>query len=511
MSLLQLYDLLLVRQRWTFAVTVASAFLAAAIVTFTLPEEYRATSTLFVGENRPVATGANAVQLDDVLARTYTSLLQTSDVERDVLKALPFPLSRGELDGKVNVEVVTGTRLIEISTLDREPVRAQQLANAYATTFVGRRRASAAGAGRERLSVLEQRIGALSLQAKQLESQTAPDAVARRAEVETQLAAARDSYIATQQSIALQGSDVSVSSKATLPTSPAKPRPKLYLALGLIFALVLGGLAAALRNLFDQRLRDEEELSKLMGLPVIGRIPVERGTQPQELTRLREAFDILRANLQVRDPDGDRRIIAVSSALPGEGKSMTVSRLATAFARVGQEVVTVDCDLRRPMLATYMASRASRGVTNLLVEARRDPSELLVASPHPGVQLLPSGPIPPSPAVRLGMPRLAEMLRELADEQDIVLVDTPPVTVGADTTEVTAAVDSVILVVDLEKSRRRTLIAVREQLASSSTKLVGIVLNRTSDRDAVSYDYGNVDADGSKIAAFARRRTKVRV
>lgn len=502
LSLLQIYDLLLVRQRRIFVLTFLAAFVAAAVMTFSLPKEYKATATLFVGENRPVATGANAVQLDDVLARTYASLLQTSDVERDVQRALPYRIDRGVLASKIDVEVVTGTRLIKISTLDEDSARAQQIANTYAKTFVSRRRASAAGAGRERLAELQDRIGRLSLEARQLESVTAPEAVGQRAQVQTELAAARDSYVATQQSIALQGTDVSVSSQATLPTSPAKPRPKLYLALGLAFALVLAGLAAALRNLFDQRVRDEEELSKLMGVPVIGRIPIDRGARGAEQSVIGEAFDILRANLQVRD-GRELRVIAVTSALPSEGKSMTVTRLATAFARVGRQVVAVDCDLRRPMLATYMESRATRGVTNLLVEARRDPSELLVPSPNPGVEVLPSGPIPPSPAVLLGMPRLRQLFEELSEDHDIVIVDTPPVTVGADTTEVGSAVDGVILVVDLEQSRRRTLLAVREQLGNAN--VLGLVLNRTHDRDVVNYEYGAQGPEKGPVAGIGRR------
>jgi len=488
LPLVQLVDLLFVRQRWTFLATFLAAFLAAAAVTFTLPNEYRATSTLFVGENRPTETGASAVQLDDILARTYASLLQTSDVERDIIRALPYKLGRDEVAGKIEVEVVTGTRLIRISTLDQNPLRAQQLVNTYASTFVKRRRQSTAAAGKARLADLDKSIGELTLAGQMLVGQTDPQVVARRAQIRTQLEAARDSYKVTQQSIALQGSDVSVSSNATLPAVPAKPRPKLYLALAFAFALLLAGLLAVLRNLFDQRVRDEEELSAIMSLPVLARIPRERGSG-QDDNRRNEAFDILRANLQARDPDGLRSTLAVSSAAPSEGKSTVTARLATAFSRVGQRVVAVDCDLRRPVLGKYLENPAARGVTNLLVEARREPQDLVVPSAHAGVEILPSGPIPPSPAVLLGLPRLGDIFHELHDSHDVVLVDTPPVSVGADTMAVLEVVDGLILVVDLEKSRKRTLVAVRDQLAAAGPKVLGIVLNRTSDRDTPAYDY----------------------
>jgi len=243
-----------------------------------------------------------------------------------------------------------------------------------------------------------------------------------------------------------------------------------------------------LRNLFDQRVRNEEGLSEIMALPVLARIPRERGSSQDE-NRLREAFDVLRANLQARDPDTDRHTLAVSSAVPSEGKSTVTSRLATAFARSGQRVVAVDCDLRRPMLSKYLENPAVRGMTNLLVEGRQDAEELVVPSSHPGVDVLPSGPIPPSPAVLLGLPRLGDVFSELHDTHDIVLVDTPPVSVGADTMAVLDVVDGLILVVDLEKSRKRTLVAVRDQLGAAGPKVLGIVLNRTSDRDTPTYDY----------------------
>ena len=138
MTLVQLRDVLLHRQRRTVVAVFLVAFVTGLIVIALLPKEYEATATLFVGENRPISTGASAVQLDEVLARSYAELLQSPSVARQAGEALDPPASVSELEDKMSFEVLTGTRLIDVKTLDRDPERAQEISNTYAQTFVDR-------------------------------------------------------------------------------------------------------------------------------------------------------------------------------------------------------------------------------------------------------------------------------------------------------------------------------------------------------------------------------------
>src|SRR3954451_7696579 len=110
MTLVQLFDVLFRRQRRVFVLVACGVFLAAAFVTFLLPKEYQGTSTLFVGENRPLSAGADAVQLDDVLARTYSQLLTAGSFQRQVAGKVGGGLTADELGKKVSVKVVAGTR-----------------------------------------------------------------------------------------------------------------------------------------------------------------------------------------------------------------------------------------------------------------------------------------------------------------------------------------------------------------------------------------------------------------
>ncbi len=487
LTLPQIYALFLVRQRRTFLVVAVVSFLAVCAVTLSLPKEYRATATLFVGENRPVSTGANAVQLDDVLARTYTSLMQTSDVEREVVRAMPFRIDRAQFADAVSFSVVTGTRLIRIDALDPEPERARQIAQTYATTFVRRQQDNALRDSSGRLGNLLDQIGKLGLTVARLAAGTTPDAIRERSQAASQLQAAQQSYVAAQQANALQGSNVSLSSSATRPTTPAKPRLKLDLALGLILALVLGGLAALLRDSFDDRVRDEEELSKLLDLPILARVALRKGPDSADDTRRQEQLDLLCASLQA---DPGLRVISVTSAMPQDGKSSLVLLLARALARRGTHVAVVDCDLRRPMLADYVRSEPSKGMTNLLVEPRRSAGELMVATRYPNVELLAAGPLAPSPSSLLSLPRLRTIFVEVGQDRDYVLVDTPPANVAADASTVAAQVDGVIFVVDPRRSRRRALRAARDLLSRSRATVLGVVVNGDDGRDgAYGIDY----------------------
>lgn len=503
----RLFELVVTRQRRVFAVVAAVAFLLACIVTFALPKVYRADATLFVGANRSITAGAGAVQLDEQLARTYVSLVRTPAVSEGVSQALPFHPDPSSLDGNLDVEVTSGTRLIRLRAYDGDPDRARQIADAYATTFVAQQRAASADATSDQLDALKTRIRKLSVEIQGLKASTAPAEVSRRAVAETELASARDAYVANQRSLALQGSNLTVASQAVTPTSPDRPRPKLYLALGLFLALALGATAAALADRFDDRMRDEVDLEELLGAPVLARIPTERAGQ---IDAVREACDVLCTNLRAGKADVPRSVIAVTSTLPAEGKTFVTTRLAAGFASMGVTVVAVDCDLRKRTLSSQLGGATARGVANLLVGNGRAPNEVLTETPMMGVHLLASGPPMPNPAAMLATDRMADVLTELSGSYSEVIVDTAPVMVGGDTTALADAVDGVLVVVDLDIARRRTLKDTVARLARAGTPIVGIALNRVRAEPHLYYaTAGEVRANG-RAGRTARQRADAR-
>jgi capsular exopolysaccharide synthesis family protein len=492
MSIPHLVHVLFVRQRRVFVAVFLAVVAATAAVTFSLPKQYKATATLFVGENRPISTGANAVQLDEVLSQTYAKLLDTHQVAEAVVRALPFSTTVKSLYGKLDFTVVNGTRLIEINAVDRDPRRARQLANTYADVFVRDQQHSASNASLARQEELNRRIGTLVVEIDKLRDATSPADISRLAQMRNQLSAARSSYAAAEQNIALQGSNVALSSRASAPDSPDRPRPRLYIALGVIFGLILASAAALVRDVFDKRLRSEEELVELVGAPVLASIPGRRVSSRER--QVSEAFQLLRTNIQLQDPLGERPMLAVTSAQPGDGKTTVTSRLATALAATGVEVTAVDCDLRKPDLGPVLGVDGSTGVTSVLTGSRLL-NEAIAYPPDSSVRVLASGPCPPDPAVLLSLRGFRDLLVTLRAESDYVLVDTPPVAAGADASTIAASADGVLLVVDLGAARRDLLAATRSQLEKSGTPVLGIVLNRVSESRAFGGYYYASDPD----------------
>lgn len=489
MTLPQLVDVLFHRQ-WRVLVGVfVAAVAAAALVTFTLADEYESAATLFVGENRPISAGANAVQLDEVLAQTYAELLSTSEVTRAVAGALPFPLEPGDIDDRMSFEVLTGTNLIEVRATGPAPERAQVLANTYAEVFVDRQRQRAQEDSRQTLARLQERIGEIAGEIDRREQQTGT--ASRLARLNSELQGLETSYQTTQENVALQANTIAVSTRAAEPASPARPRPRLYLAAATLIAAALAVGAALLRNAFDRRVRDEKELSELIDSPVLGRIPATGRSG-----RFEEAMQFLAANVGFARSEPTRSI-AVTSPLPSDGKTTVAAGLGEALARTGAKVITVDCDLRRPRLSEELGVEAGQGLTNVLVGGL-DPVKLLKPVGKPGLRTLPAGPLPPNPAVLLGTAAFGRMLERLEQEADYVILDLPPATVGAETLEAISAVDATLLVVELRRLRRDALATAREQIERAGVDLVGIVLNRVSDTvgEYSYYGYGGGRSQG---------------
>jgi polysaccharide biosynthesis transport protein len=483
----------LLRQKLTVIGVVVVAFAAVCAVTFSLPTEYETTATLAVGGNRPLAPGANPVEFDQTLARTYSELLQTPSASADAVRALPFRISAGAVAEKVAFEAVGGTALIRITATDRDPRRAQLIANAYASSFVRAQQESLIAAARDALQRSNRRVRELALEISRLRERRDPDAIADLEQARTELAAERDAYTARRQSIALQGSDLSIASPARQPRSPARPRPKLYLVLGAAFALVLGVFAGVFRDSIDTRVRSDDELVNLLGAPVLGRVP-QVGRAGERTGLLEEPFQLLRSNVELHGAEQRPRTLGVTGASRGEGTTIVVAGLAHAFARVGAPVTAVDCDLRQPALDARLNVEGSRGLTEALV-APELATRVLKRTDTPNLRVLPAGPPSPNAAVLLTRERLSRVLDEVRGSGEYVICDMPPVTLAADAAAAAACVDAVIVVVDSRVARRSALLAVREQLENSGTRILGVVLNRVrgGGRSYVRSSHGSGD------------------
>jgi len=274
---------------------------------------------------------------------------------------------------------------------------------------------------------------------------------------------------------------------------PCEPRKAKALALALALGLFAGTGLALLREWKDQRLRSTEEISALLGLPVLGAIPtissLNRGPgargQMIELSRdshEAEAFRTLRTALFFGVPKEEAHKILVTSPAPGEGKSTVASNLAVAIAQAGQKVLLIDADLRRPTQhRIFGLNRQAKGLSAVLA-GQMSLEEAIEHTSLENLHVLASGPDVPNPAELLNSESFSRLLEKVAAAYDRVLIDSPPVTAVTDPLILAAQTDVTILVLQAEVSTRRVSMQAREALASVDARVLGVAVNNVPHR-----------------------------
>ena len=292
---------------------------------------------------------------------------------------------------------------------------------------------------------------------------------------------------------------LSILEPVSVPGSPFVPRTRLNIALGAVLGLLLALVASLILENLRDTVRFPDQLFSRFGVTSLGtlfRWPNQE-VGPDELvvwelprSSYAESFRQIRANLQFATANTDATVIMVSSPGPGEGKTTIVSNLAIALAQAGKRVVLVDCDLRRPSVHRMFKSvEREPGLTNVLAAMGAELSDAVQQTEMEGVSVVPCGPMPPNPAELLSSPRMKRLLAELAQQYDVVLVDSPPMLVVADGSIIAAQVDLVIVVVDGFGTRSSALRASLEVLQTTQVKSIAVIINKFK-RTRFGYGYG---------------------
>src|SRR6202000_1522584 len=212
---------------------------------------------------------------------------------------------------------------------------------------------------------------------------------------------------------------------------PVKPNKPLNISLGIIIGLVVGvGLAFFIEYL-DTSVKTIDDVERTLQAPVLGVIPQNVGYLFEEGAESphAEAYRVLRTNLLFSRKDDKLNTIAVVSAGAGEGKSTTVSNLATVFAQSNQRVLMVDSDLRRPTLHKLMGVTNATGLTNYLLK-QNTLEEVIQTSKLPALDFMASGKLPSSSLGILSSAQMKDLIDELRKRYDFVLFYSPPIMGG---------------------------------------------------------------------------------
>lgn len=263
-------------------------------------------------------------------------------------------------------------------------------------------------------------------------------------------------------------------------------RKSTSLALAFIVSLMLALGFGFVSEFADSTVRTPDEITRTVGLGFLGSII--RMKEPRQvvfadgkgMSNVSEAYTKIYSNIKFASVEGPLRSLLLTSARKGEGKSTTLVNLCCAIAASGKRLVVVDTDLRNPTVQRILGTRHSKGVTSVLAgECSLD--EAIQPSGHPGLALLPSGPIPPNPAELIQSQAMKDLIASLEAKYDLVIFDSPPALLVADAMLLASELDGAILVSESGGVTRKELQHVRDTLQVAKARILGVILNKVQE------------------------------
>ena len=288
--------------------------------------------------------------------------------------------------------------------------------------------------------------------------------------------------------------------QAILPLKAVKPRIILGLLMGIIGGCAAGVGLAFFVNYLDDSIKTQDDVETYLKMAFLGYIPniktnslVERDLQshiyPQSSAA--EAFRTLRATISLM-PNGDSfQVLAMTSTIPSEGKSLVASNLAIVFAQTGLKTVLVDADLRRPSVHKAFQLHSPRGLSNFLQGEDVPHAELAKSCDVPNLDIVCCGGLPNNPSELIGSKKMVDFLKDLRGKYDRVVLDCPPVSAVSDPLVLAAKSDGVIFVTKFNKIRREHARRTLQRIQDAGIRVLGVTLNDIDfeGRDSYYYSY----------------------
>ncbi len=312
----------------------------------------------------------------------------------------------------------------------------------------------------------------------------------------------------TAVNAALAASNVRVIERAEVPRHATKPNVPMNLLLGLLAGGVCAFGATFFCEYFDSSVKSSAEVEGVLQLPTLATVPNfalarrSRAARPlsapsaatvpalaaaakvarevvvlhEPWSPIAEAFRSLRTAVLFSVPEAPPKVIQMTSAGAGEGKTVSSLNLATALAEAGSRVLLIDVDLRRPACHLALGVDKTRGLSSYLA-GQLPLDDIIQTLEAPRISFIPAGPTPPNPAELVGSQRMRDTLATLRERYDFVILDSPPVLPVTDAVLIAREADGVVMVVKGHDTPRELLRRARDQLAQANTRLLGSVVN----------------------------------
>ena len=424
---------------------------------FLIAPKYEATAKFYVNNNAVSLGGASvSISSGDLvtsrnLVDSYIVILNTRETLNDVMDYAGVSRTYEEVTRMLSAEAVDETEIFQVTVTSTDPIEVKKIADAIAY-------------------ILPYRIDDI-----------------------------------------IEGTSAKVVEAAVLPTKPASPNYAKSTAVGLVLGLLLTISVIAVREILDISIGCEADIAQIVDLPILAAVPdmnaPGKGSAcygyPDSNDALRqktfigegvsfcaaEAYKLLRTKLRFSFADaGGCRVIGISSAMSGEGKSLTAINLAYALSELGKRVILVDCDMRRPALAEKLNIKKTPGLSGYL-SGQSDLTDLTQRCDMGGCgkyfHVIPAGENPPNPIELLSSQRLAEAMQTLRNQYDYVILDFPPVGEVGDALAVARQMDGMLLVVRQNFCNRVALQDAVGQFGFVNMKLLGVVFNGIAEGESL--------------------------
>lgn len=411
--------------------------MTGATISLVVTPVYTATTALFL----TVQSGATAGELQqgstyaENQVTSYAEVVTKPIVLEPVITQLGLTSTPAELARNVRASAPTGTAIIEIAVVGRDPVATAALANAIGQqVIVTVAELSPAGSGDT-------------------------DAV-----------------------------KATVVAPAAVPGEWTSPKVMQNLMLGLILGLLVGVGQAVIRDRLDITVIDEADVAEITERSIVGSVAYDADTEEHPLvfttdphSSRAEAYRRFRTNLQFLELGPANRSIVVTSSIPGEGKTTSAINLAASLADLGESVLLVDADLRKPSVAEFLKLDSASGLTTVII-GRATLAEAVQPVGSGNLHVLTSGQVPPNPSELLGSTAMQKVLQEAAARYDTVIIDTPPLLPVADAAIVTRWTAGVLVVTGCSSVTRPELSRALASLDAVDANVLGLVLNKVPAR-----------------------------
>lgn len=453
----------LLRRLWKrkLPILLGAVFGAAALFTlsyFLITPLYEASVTLYVNNSSSQESTSSITQSDlyasTQLVNTYAAVILSDAILEYVINDVSLDMSIDELADILEIESVNDTEVFKVIVQYADPLTAAKIVD------------SIAGIAPEQIASI------------------------------------------------VQGSSVTVINYARIPIGISFPNYTLMAVIGFAAGMCLVAGYLLIREMLDTRIRTAADLSR-WEYPLLANVPdfldkrqadygyykeksrkkKASGKEKAEsvscmLTEntpfaVQEAYKTLRTNVIFSSPDQEKKVILISSTLPGEAKSTTSINLATAFAQNQSKVLLMDCDLRIPSVAKRLGLKQSPGMTDLMLGMETD-GKVLYAMKN-GLHVLTSGTVPPNPTEMLGSKKMEHIIDKLSEGYDYIIMDTPPLETMSDAAILSKYATDVILVVRQDTTEKAELDAVVKKLELAQAKILGFVFTCVTENDRRSY------------------------